>query len=318
MNIEKVTVAVLCYNASSTVVQTLDSIKNQSFSNIELLINDDCSIDNSVDVIKEWISHNSKRFDKVSLFTHDVNKGISYSFDFIVRQASNKWVKCIASDDILMKDCIKESVAYVLNNDINTLLYTSMIPFKNENDILQMFELDKYEIYYIEKLCKKNAYKQYKSLLKRDINLSPTLFMNADLYKQLGGIDLRIRNIEDHPLRLLFTSNGYKLFFYNIDTVLYRISDSVSRDLSHMYNAKHINQLYLLKKYMIYPNIPIWHIFYYFSEYIEKTRYHLIINKLDNNINFKTIFINTFFKLMEINKLCERLHRFYYKLLKEK
>ena len=45
-----VSVVVITYNSASTIIETLDSIREQSYKNIELIISDDCSKDNTVDI----------------------------------------------------------------------------------------------------------------------------------------------------------------------------------------------------------------------------------------------------------------------------
>ena len=56
-NTPLVSVICLCYNHEKFVVESLNSVLNQSYSNIELLIADDCSTDNSVLVIEDWLKN---------------------------------------------------------------------------------------------------------------------------------------------------------------------------------------------------------------------------------------------------------------------
>ena len=53
-----VSICVITYNSSKTVVETLESIKNQSYSNIELVVSDDCSPDNTVELVQQWLEKN--------------------------------------------------------------------------------------------------------------------------------------------------------------------------------------------------------------------------------------------------------------------
>ena len=53
-----VSVVVITYNSSQTVVETLDSIKTQTYQNIELIVSDDCSSDNTVEVVQNGIDEN--------------------------------------------------------------------------------------------------------------------------------------------------------------------------------------------------------------------------------------------------------------------
>ena len=57
-----VTVVVVTYNSSKYVLETLDSIFEQTYKNIELIITDDGSSDNTVELCREWLTHYGDRF----------------------------------------------------------------------------------------------------------------------------------------------------------------------------------------------------------------------------------------------------------------
>lgn len=64
-----VSVSIITYNSSSTILETLDSIYSQSYQNIELIVSDDCSTDNTVEICKKWIDEHKDRFVRVELLT---------------------------------------------------------------------------------------------------------------------------------------------------------------------------------------------------------------------------------------------------------
>lgn len=304
-----VTVGVLCYNAEKTVDETLNSIKNQTFKRLNLIINDDASNDDSLQVINKWVKDNRDRFDNVEVHSQNENKGINWSFDYLMRICKTKWIKPIASDDILMDDCIEKNVNYIVLNNIDTMLLSGYVPFTTVDGKNEGQKKDLYELKYARKICRYKACKQYEKLLIRDIQFSSTVFMNCKLYVNFGGITLEIKNIEDWPLRLLYTKNGAKIHFMNMDTVYYRIGNSVSHDTANMYNKRHIEQSFLAKRMLAYPNISRAHILYYFSEFIEQYRYKIIIEKYNNEINYRTKTINFILKTLELNRLPERIYK---------
>lgn len=311
-----VSIAVLSYNSEKTIIQTLDSIKNQSYKNIDLLINDDASKDNSVEVIRTWLEENEKSFHAVKLFTHQENQGINKSFDYIVKKCTTKWVKPIAGDDILFENCIELNMQYVCDNSVETIVYSSLIPFSYNDGEMKLLKKDYYENWYSRKLDKMTAKKQYKKLLKRDINFSPTVFLNVESYCKKGGIDLEIKNIEDWPLRLMYVSSGDKIHYYDVDTVYYRIGSSISRTSKKLYNERHLQQTIFAKKRIIYPNISKIHIVYYMTEYLERFRYFVIIKVFKNKDNLFVKMVNLIMKLFELGKWPERIHKFIMKVFK--
>ncbi len=64
-----VSVCIITYNSAKFVVEALESIKSQTYKNIELIISDDCSTDNTIELCKQWISDNGKCFVNCELLT---------------------------------------------------------------------------------------------------------------------------------------------------------------------------------------------------------------------------------------------------------
>lgn len=92
-----VSAVVLCYNHARFVTECLDSVKAQGYSNLELVINDDASTDNSARVIEDWVARNS---DIPSRFLRNqANQGLCRSMNRAVANANGKYFCGIAADD---------------------------------------------------------------------------------------------------------------------------------------------------------------------------------------------------------------------------
>lgn len=96
---------VTSFNYENYVIKTLESIKNQTYENIEILVVDDSSTDNSVAKIKEFAKNNIDL--PLKLIEHSENKGQMASMQTGLSYASGKFVCFIDSDDILIKDYAK-------------------------------------------------------------------------------------------------------------------------------------------------------------------------------------------------------------------
>ena len=70
-----VSVVVVVYNSSETVVETLDTILKQTYRNIELIVTDDCSTDDTVKIVKSWMIENHKRFARCGIVKNKKNFG---------------------------------------------------------------------------------------------------------------------------------------------------------------------------------------------------------------------------------------------------
>ena len=103
-----VTVGVASYNNSKYILETLDSIANQTYKNLEIIINDDVSTDESVALIKDWITKNPDL--NIKLIINSENQGICKAGNNILKNANGKYVCLIGSDDRYLPEFIDKRV----------------------------------------------------------------------------------------------------------------------------------------------------------------------------------------------------------------
>jgi len=105
-NTPDITVIMTMYNQAHCIYKGLRSVQNQSFKNIEIIIVDDCSEDNSTEVIKEF----QKEDPRILLILHDTNEGEIKSRTDGIRKAKGKYITIIDGDDALIhKDILNDS-----------------------------------------------------------------------------------------------------------------------------------------------------------------------------------------------------------------
>ena len=95
----KISIIMPTYNDSSTIIDTIDSVANQSYSNWQLIIMNDGSTDNSVSIIQE---HNDGR---VKVFSKR-NEGAYKAWQYGLRQSSGDYIVILDSDDYIDDDYI--------------------------------------------------------------------------------------------------------------------------------------------------------------------------------------------------------------------
>ena len=130
-----VSVGVASYNNSSYILETLNSIKEQTHSNIELIIVDDCSTDNSTTLIENWIRHYEI---KCEFIKNSTNLGVSQVCNRILYSATGKYLSIIASDDVMVPDKIRSQVCEFENlaGDY-AMVYGDTMKINGENIILE-------------------------------------------------------------------------------------------------------------------------------------------------------------------------------------
>lgn len=111
-----VSFVVTSYNYEKYILKTLESIKNQTYKNFEIIVVDDCSCDKSVEIIESFISENQDL--RITLIKNDKNSGQLFSMLRGLKEAKGQFVSFIDSDDILFPDYAKDHIRVHLQTSV--------------------------------------------------------------------------------------------------------------------------------------------------------------------------------------------------------
>lgn len=107
-----VSIITASYNSEVEILITYKSIKRQSYNNWEWLVTDDCSSDNTLDVLTE-IAIKDKR---VKVFKNKVNSGAAVSRNNSLKHATGEFIAFIDSDDLWKQDKLEKQIAFMESN----------------------------------------------------------------------------------------------------------------------------------------------------------------------------------------------------------
>lgn len=214
MSYPLVTIGIMTYNSGKTVLDTLESAFEQSYDNLELIISDDCSKDNTVALCEEWLSTHSDRFVRTRLLMVQKNTGTSGNCNRIVREAKGDYIKILAGDDIFFRDCIKVNLENIGSSDMMISQY-----LKFDGDTV-------YE--YVDNV----DYKQFCSLAPEKrvhyyartaffCNV-PTLFYKKTLFDNVGMFEEKLPLLEDTPFLLKVFASSSIVSYLPVQTIKYR------------------------------------------------------------------------------------------------
>ena len=102
-----VSIIVQAYNSADTIVRTLESIKAQTYPNIELIVTDDKSNDDTIETASAWMKQNKDVFQAVKLVTAKQNTGIAGSNNRALKHAKGSYVGFVAADDYMAADAVE-------------------------------------------------------------------------------------------------------------------------------------------------------------------------------------------------------------------
>jgi glycosyltransferase involved in cell wall biosynthesis len=180
-----VTIICLCFNQEAYVIESLQSVINQDYKLIELIIVDDCSSDKSKSIIEKWLLNHPK----IQFIANETNLGSTKSFNKALKMAHGAYIIDLAADDILL-------------NNAASLQYDTFAnsPFKNlgivYGNAALINEKGNFESYYFavndeKKIIKKRIIGDiYLSvLLGGDSICSVSAMIRKTVFDELNGYD---------------------------------------------------------------------------------------------------------------------------------
>jgi GT2 family glycosyltransferase/glycosyltransferase involved in cell wall biosynthesis/SAM-dependent methyltransferase len=101
----RVTVAVPVHNYQDFVIEALESVRAQTVADLDLVVTDDCSTDNSLERVRFWLDANCKRFNRVVLLAHTENSGLARTRNSCFDAAETTFVLPLDADNRLLPEC---------------------------------------------------------------------------------------------------------------------------------------------------------------------------------------------------------------------
>lgn len=191
------------YNASKFLSQTLDSVLSQSYKDFEMIAVDDCSTDNSFDILCEY----AQKDNRVKVYKNESNRGVSYTRNFAVEKACGEYIALIDSDDMWASDKLEKQLELLEKRNAD-LCYTGSAFIDTESKISDfVFEVP--------------VRVDYKTLLKQNvISCSSVVIKKSLLLKfPMAHDDMH----EDFAVWLSVLKDGHKACGINEPLLIYRV-----------------------------------------------------------------------------------------------
>ena len=225
-----VSIIMAAYNAEQTIRRALLSCLNQTYKDIEVVVIDDASTDNTLNIIEEIANSDSR----IRVVKHEVNKGAGLSRRSGINNANGDYITYLDSDDYLKEDCIETLVKAAKERNAD-IVHPGIIIVK-----------DGVETYRVPKntfLAGKNRFVPDKSDTKRYLSI---MLIKKELYDKVEYSHRRY--LEDTPTLyklIYYAKNVYSInyagYYYtqNDNSLIHSTSD-FKRDLYHCLSVKDI------------------------------------------------------------------------------
>ena len=108
------------YNSEKYIAETIEFVLAQTYSNWEMIIVDDCSKDNGVEIVEKY----REKDKRIKLYQNEINKGVSYTRNRAIDIAQGKYIAFLDSDDLWKKEKLEKQINFMEQNNI-VLSYTA-------------------------------------------------------------------------------------------------------------------------------------------------------------------------------------------------
>jgi len=123
----KISIITPAYNAAKYISQTINSVLEQTYENWELIIVNDCSMDNTADIVRQFITKDSR----IKLIEHKKNSGVAYARNTAIAAAVGDYIAFLDSDDLWMPDKLQKQIDFMLEYQY-VLTYTAYQKFNTD------------------------------------------------------------------------------------------------------------------------------------------------------------------------------------------
>lgn len=220
-----VTIVVVTYNSSKYVLETLEGVNHQTYDRIELVVTDDCSTDDTNEIVSKWIKDHSSRFERVSHIISPVNTGVGANCNRGLYEAKGEWVIFPAGDDVLLSDAIYKYICFVENHPQVNMCHAKMRVYMNTMDEVNLIS-SKESKYDILRDNNKSPKEKLQYLFFFNGINGPATFFYRNFLVKIGGFDETFQRCEDLPSWMMILSNNENIYYLDEETVKYRVHDS--------------------------------------------------------------------------------------------
>lgn len=203
-----VSIGVPFYNGVNYIIHTLESIKAQTYDNIELILINDCSTDNSACIVDNWLNINRGRFSNLIQLTNSKNQGLAYSCKELQKASNGVFFSKLDADDVILPNKVAEQVHYLKAHDQMAMVYSNTMLIDSKGNLLPEDYFEKQDFSTVKNKVGPSGF-VFQQLLIEDFIPNPSVLIRKSVLEKTGGYDeslfneywdLWLRIAKNHPI----------------------------------------------------------------------------------------------------------------------
>lgn len=206
-----ISVIIPAYNREKTIAKAINSVLNQTYEDIECIVVDDCSTDNTENVVK---AINDSRLKYYKL---ENNSGACFARNYGIEKSLGEYIAFQDSDDEWLENNLEKQLEKL--KEVNADLVFGRLKLYNDNNTL---------VKRVPNIKKKSGFITYNELLKKSIISTQTILAKKEVFRNIK-FDNEMPRFQDWDLFLRVIKEN-KVYYNDIDIVnVYQQKDSISK-----------------------------------------------------------------------------------------
>lgn len=200
-----VSIIIPAYNAERYIKRALESAINQTYKNIEIIVVDDGSIDETGNIVKSF-------HDPRIMYVYQENQWLGAARNNGIRRSKGEYITLLDADDVYLPEKIEKQVEFLQNHPEYKVVYCNFMSFYSEKPS----EL-------IKKKGKHPSGDIFKELLEDPLINPNTIMVHRDVFKEVGLFNEKRYNPEDWDMWLRISLKGFEFGYLDEDLVIVEI-----------------------------------------------------------------------------------------------
>ncbi len=286
---ELVSICVPIFNRQNFLVDSIKSIQNQTYQNIEIILVDNNSTDRSYELILE----NFSNIENISIYKNNENIGYNQKYNKCIDLAKGKYIGIFHSDDIYDKNIVKKSIDLISSNERIGFVCSYGERININGEITGKFDIP-------SQLLKKKKFnfdfeEVFLTMLEiGNVITTSTVITKKEVYKEIGNFDNSFKASADYDLWLRILRK-YKLGVVNEKLVKWR---------------EHKEQIseYTIRNWQNEP--PEFKVYEKFSKYLDVSKIKYLSLYKSKRLIYNSIYLNSNKKFLLSDSILQKLSNF--------
>ena len=245
-----ISVFILCYNHEKYVAESIESVLNQTYSNIELIIVDNSSIDNSTTIIESYIEKDKR----IRFIPMEYNTLVSYGCNIAIKECTGEYICTLSADDYFDANKIEIQLNFMLENKLD-ISFSWINVVNNTSQIISNHLTEKW-FNFNEMNNRNEILKSYLKLQNR--TNAATAMLSRNILDEESLFDNRLLQTQDYELWIRLLSKTENVMILDKKLTNYRVLDE-GTNLSLSPSSLRLNRtdfemIYVFKNFYNYSN----------------------------------------------------------------